>query len=254
MESDHSPYYRQLYRQRQVTNTFLRAFQVLMVSVGLSIVLGVIVYFVAHATLPRQSPSTTTTISNINTASTPTTLTTISGPTTNAPSTTIVVTTSTTTISCGTPSSTNIIFLSSLLTIESTSFTQYQYNFSATGTTATVSFSFSSGNKHLWYLDNVSIQHTGTEMLTNGDFENGMSFNGWTHSCSGSCASVTNTTSQSGSQSYINDCAYSSADDTISQTFASVIGDVYSLSFYLEFYRTSPGVGSGTDEAFIKMY
>jgi hypothetical protein len=85
-----------------------------------------------------------------------------------------------------------------------------------------------------WYLDDVSITNSsGDQLIVNGDFETG-SLTGWTY-CNPSSVTysgtVTSSVSYSGWYSYKDGSV--GASDYLSQTFAVVPNNIYSVTFWL---------------------
>ncbi len=113
----------------------------------------------------------------------------------------------------------------------------YNYTASSSGIGA-VSFSFySQTGSYYWHLDNISVIDTNaynSEMLTNGDFENG-TLAGWQQLCTQNCSSssgiLTNSTCLGGSYCYKDACRY--GYDYLQQTFPVTSGHIYTLSFWL---------------------
>ena len=85
-------------------------------------------------------------------------------------------------------------------------------------------------------------------LVTNGDFEAAPPFAGWTvtNAASGSDISVASDFPHAGS-AYARFGAVDTTFDTISQTFATVVGASYSVSYWL---RTDVVVAGGTNDAF----
>ncbi|CAF2626560.1 unnamed protein product [Rotaria sp. Silwood2] len=116
------------------------------------------------------------------------------------------------------------------------SYTCYAYTWVATGSSATLSFFFRH-DPGGWMLDDVNVYHGLTQLIVNGGFEAG-ALTGWSYS--GSCYFYTGTAysgssyAKSGSYYYYDRC--SQYGDTISQTFATVAGDIYVISFWLTNY------------------
>ena len=115
--------------------------------------------------------------------------------------------------------------------------TMYNYTcfarfWTATNTSATLSFIFRNDPGY-WSLDDVSVYHGVTQILVNGDFENGMT--GWVRT--GDCGSYngsvyySSTDSHSGSVYYAAGCV--NGTDTLRQTFSTVVGHSYGISFWL---------------------
>jgi hypothetical protein len=136
------------------------------------------------------------------------------------------------------------------------SYTLYTYGFTANDSSATLTFALSGdpGPGHnFWLLDSVSANDTtsGTSLLTNGGFETG-DFTGWTQYCNTVANCGTNGTSnysgqitgspcQSGSYCYMDRCSPGGHFDYLTQSFSTVIGDYYSISFYFRFYAVGGG-------------
>jgi hypothetical protein len=149
--------------------------------------------------------------------------------------------------SCSSPSSTGRIF--SLATYSApTIYTLYTYGFNATDSSATLTFAMEgdSGPAHdYWLLDNVSVNHTNvnTNILINGGFETG-DFTGWTRycatdaNCGGSGTNygqLTTSTCYSGTYCYQDKCSQGDFD-YLTQSFSTVSGDYYLISFYLKVF------------------
>jgi hypothetical protein len=151
--------------------------------------------------------------------------------------------------SCTSPSTAGLILNLATSAAPST-YTPYNHSFTATDSSATLSFvptgDHGGGGNHYWLLDQVSVNHTNTstEVIINGGFETG-DFTGWTQFC--------NTTSNCGGvyYSYLvttpcrsgNYCVYDSCQhyDYLLQTFPTVIGDYYLVSYYLRIGNTGGG-------------
>lgn len=117
-------------------------------------------------------------------------------------------------------------------TASMSAYTCFAYTWIATGLTATLSFFFRHDPSN-WRLDEVKVYHGFTQLITNGGFENG--FDNWTlvGSCNIFSGSVPNSASnaKAGSYYYKSPCAL--YGQTLSQTFPTVIGDTYVISFWL---------------------
>ena len=120
------------------------------------------------------------------------------------------------------------------------SWTQYKFNFTATSTTQTIFFGFDVSGSDRYYLDTISVTNVntpGTEILTNPSFESSSSsLVGWSSSCTSGCSTTAAVTS--GTRCYLStgNCLIAQCTtgvETISQTFASVPGNKYSVSFRL---------------------
>ena len=115
----------------------------------------------------------------------------------------------------------------------------YTYTAASTGTVV-LEFGFQSGgNDKIAYLDDVSIVDTSasnSEMLVNGDFENG-TLVGWQALCTGSClggtpGTLTTTSCNTGFFCYADSCR--TGMDFVRQKFATTVGHVYILTFWLQ--------------------
>jgi hypothetical protein len=101
-----------------------------------------------------------------------------------------------------------------------------------------------------WLLDDVSVYHGLTQMIVDGGFESG-DISAWTYS--GSCnlwfgQDYSDGRAKSGNWFYYDQCALDG--DIISQTFPTVAGDTYVVSFWL----TSDSCCSGTQIANITLF
>lgn len=126
-----------------------------------------------------------------------------------------------------------------------TSPTTYQrrtYNYTASFTSMlTLEFGFQAKNSaKTWHLDDVSVLHLNssniTEMLINGNFENGTLI-GWQRSCTSmNCGgstggSIVQVSCRTGSYCYEGACQ--DDYDFLRQSFLAEMGHVYMLSFWL---------------------
>jgi hypothetical protein len=106
----------------------------------------------------------------------------------------------------------------------------------ATGSSATLSFFFRH-DPGGWMLDDVSVYHGLTQLISNGGFESG-NLNGWNYT--GTCnhyagvAYSGSSYANTGNYYYYDRCAL--YGDTISQSFSTVAGDIYVISFWLTNY------------------
>ncbi|UJR17552.1 hypothetical protein I4U23_004448 [Adineta vaga] len=119
----------------------------------------------------------------------------------------------------------------------------YAYTWIANKASVTLSFFF----RHDlggWMLDEVNVYHGLTQIIINGGFESG-SLTAWNYS--GSCGLINTGTAyhdnqyaKTGDYYYYDRCAF--YGDTISQTFSTVVGDTYVISFWLTNYLCCSGM------------
>jgi hypothetical protein len=125
-------------------------------------------------------------------------------------------------------------------------YTLHTYGFTATNSEATLTFAVQGdyGPAYNYYLlDNISVNHTNTntELIINGGFETG-DFTGWTQYCNttSNCngayyAQVTTSPCYSGTYC----CAVKCTNfNYLVQSFSTVVGDYYLISFYLRIDST----------------
>lgn len=130
-----------------------------------------------------------------------------------------------------------------------------KYNYSATSSgVGLLEFGFFSKDyRQIWRLDDFSLQDvnaSNAEQLRNGNFENG-TLVGWQMICpqnsqaSGSSGKISTTVCHNGSYCYQDSCE--DAYDFLRQTFPTVQGHSYTLSFWL--------ISSGDDDqkAFVRL-
>ncbi|CAF1038405.1 unnamed protein product [Adineta steineri] len=121
-------------------------------------------------------------------------------------------------------------------------YTCYAYTWTATALSATLSFFFRH-DPGGWMIDDVSVYYGTTQKIINGGFEAG-SLTGWNYSghCGNNVGQAYSGSSyaKSGSWYYYDPCSgYSgsnSSGDTISQTFSTIAGGTYTISFWLTNY------------------
>ncbi|CAF3829885.1 unnamed protein product [Adineta steineri] len=144
-------------------------------------------------------------------------------------------------------------FTKSGLTYPFMTYTKYTSTFTASSTLATLSFIImgegGNGAVHYWLIDDVIVNHTNANanVLTNGGFETG-DLSGWTQFCNttANCDGKSNgnyahtTTSSCHAGTY---CVYDSCLDTdyLEQSFSTVVGDYYIISYYLRNGNTDAG-------------
>jgi hypothetical protein len=135
----------------------------------------------------------------------------------------------------GTTYSTQLLYLSLTSNL---GWTEYSFNYTAPNiASATLTFALRDDPAY-WYLDDVSVtDSSNNQLLTNGDFELG-SLSGWAY-CNPSNAPAAGVVSSSiphtGSYSYQDGSV--GAYDYLSQTFAVIPYNTYSVQFWL--YATS---------------
>ncbi|CAF0989724.1 unnamed protein product [Adineta steineri] len=127
-------------------------------------------------------------------------------------------------------------------------YTKYTSSFTASSTLATLSFIImgegGGGAIHYWLIDDVIVNHTNTNanVLTNGSFETG-DLSGWTQYCNttancdaaggkttGNYAHTTTSSCNSGTYCVYDSCV---GTDYLEQSFSTVVGDYYIISYYL---------------------
>ena len=135
------------------------------------------------------------------------------------------------------PNLSGAILLLNLTNVVSQSYRLYQYNYTAIDnwTCLTLSFRMDSDN---WSLDTVFVRRTGTstDVLVNGDFRLGTK-RGWS-SCNPNHAS--NSGFVHGAKPFAESGTYywkdgsTGAEDYLYQSFATIFGCNYTISFYLK--------------------
>ncbi|UJR11076.1 hypothetical protein I4U23_015258 [Adineta vaga] len=117
-------------------------------------------------------------------------------------------------------------------------YTCYSYTWIATGASATLSFFFRH-DPGGWMVDDITVYRGPTQLLVNGGFETG-NLTGWIRT--GICnlnigeAYFGNTYAKSGDWYYYDLCAGDGNGDTISQTFSTIPGEIYNITFWLANY------------------
>ncbi|UJR19962.1 hypothetical protein I4U23_023094 [Adineta vaga] len=128
----------------------------------------------------------------------------------------------------------------------------YAYTWIATGPSATLSFFFRH-DPGGWMIDDVNVYHGSTQMIINGGFETG-SLTGWTRkgNCNLNIGQVYSgsTYAKSGNYYYYDPCAGMNMGDTLQQTFSTIMGDTYVISYWL----TNYGCCNATTIANISLY
>ncbi|CAF1454017.1 unnamed protein product [Adineta steineri] len=185
-----------------------------------------------------STPATTTTTTTTTTKTITTTTATRTTTTTKTTTKTTTTTTVTATPPCSPQSRSTGVLLSITQPSSSNypSYDCYAYTWVATGASAALSFFFRQDIGG-WMLDDVNVYHGTTQVIINGGFEAG-NLNAWNHF--GSCAVNTGmaysgrSDANTGDYYYYDPCTL--YGDTISQTFSTVIGDIYIISFWLTNY------------------
>ena len=127
-----------------------------------------------------------------------------------------------------------------------TVWSQFDFNFTATSPIQKLSFRFDAGNSDKYYLDDVSVANVNTlgiQLLMNPSFENSPThIVDWTVACSSGCLGQANL--ESGSACYLSSsCLLAQCygyNETVSQSFGSTIGNIYSVSFRLRLDASGP--------------
>ncbi|CAF0799233.1 unnamed protein product [Adineta steineri] len=205
-------------------------------------------------TITTTTTTMTTTTTTITTTRTTTTTTTTTTRTTTITTTTTTTTVATTTPTCstfpGNPPGQINSFAKNGANFPLMTYTKYTSNFTANSTLATLSFIITgeggTGANHYWLLDEVSVNHTNAnaDVLINGGFETG-NLTGWTQSCNTAANCVAGyyshtVTSPCFTGSY---CVFDSCKNTdyLQQSFSTVPGDYYIISYYLRNGNTDAG-------------
>ncbi|CAF3829498.1 unnamed protein product [Adineta steineri] len=185
------------------------------------------------ATLPSSSSIATSTSTIFQTTATTrsTTSTSTSTSTTSTTSTTSVTTSTTTTMTTQNPELNSL----SDKNMNDNTWTLFNCTYmSAILGNLILKFTMTTSNKHDWYLDDISVKNsTLVEMLTNGDFESSLTLTGWN---TGSGGAISSAQSHSSSHSL-----YASSSTSISQSFSTISGVIYTISYWVYFEKTSNG-------------
>ncbi|CAF2103255.1 unnamed protein product, partial [Rotaria magnacalcarata] len=159
----------------------------------------------------------------------------------------VPTTTTTTSPTCGkNPDTTGAIFSFATANIALT-YTRYSYPFTASDSSSTVTFILTGDDgakMHYWLLDDVSVNDTATNtnILVNGNFDQG-TLNGWTQFCAtdancgnGDYGQLTTSPCRSAAYCYMDKCDNGGYYDYLLQSFDTVTGNYYILSFYIRAY------------------
>ena len=133
-----------------------------------------------------------------------------------------------------------------------TTWVQHTYSFNASASTSTVVFVVATNNKWTWILDDISVtDSTSSQLLINGDFESGSLSNGWvSYTCGGTvCVSLAPAVPCHGGSGscYSVPCNH---NQFLQQAFATVAGQTYNFSFWIELYHQGPGNGASYSISF----
>ncbi|CAF1249744.1 unnamed protein product [Adineta steineri] len=204
-----------------------------------------------------SSSTTTTTTTTTTTSSSSTSTTTKTSSSTTSTTTTTKTTSSTSTTTKTTSTTTAMATVAPPCTPQSVSngtllhitnptsfiypnYTCHAYTWTATALSATLSFFFRH-DPGGWMIDDVSVYYGVTQKIINGGFETG-NLTGWNYT--GNCNLDVNrglaypgsSYAKSGSWYYYDCCAGNMMGDTISQTFSTIVGGTYTISFWLTNY------------------
>lgn len=116
-----------------------------------------------------------------------------------------------------------------------TTFTYYTFTYVATQSCVTLSFGFRNDFDY-WILDDILVSNGIQNLVINGDFEDGLAYTGWqgaNHLSSMNC--------HSGSYCYYD--GNIGSFDYLNQSLSLIIGETYSISFYL-------ALGAGSSSAY----
>ncbi|CAF1620854.1 unnamed protein product, partial [Didymodactylos carnosus] len=109
----------------------------------------------------------------------------------------------------------------------------YQYNYQAINYQSTITLAFRQDPSY-WCLDDIAVSYGGVNLVTNGGFESG-TLSGYFVFCNPNSASASGQVyaycAHSGTYSYYDGSVQYS--DYISQTFGTVSGRTYQVSFWL---------------------
>lgn len=142
--------------------------------------------------------------------------------------------------------------------------TQYRYNYTANASIHTIVFGFATENsgRRIWFLDNVSVVDVtapATQLLQNPSFDNTTTAPvEWTQFCAHTCAGGSTYAGQVASgvnctstNCYMSRCNGASAFDTLSQSFPTIAGRNYTISFLIVDFGSG---GSGNTKAYVDIY
>ena len=132
-------------------------------------------------------------------------------------------------------------------------FTQYRFNYTAVTTQPIIIFGFQNENNREYELDTVSVVNNNAssiQLLRNPSFENStLTLTGWVLWCSSTCSGYTGTIISgtdclySTGNCFKSKCYASTGIEFLGQSFSALIGNKYTISFWLNLG------GSGTTAA-----
>ncbi|CAF1507059.1 unnamed protein product, partial [Adineta steineri] len=200
----------------------------------------------SSTTTTKTTSSTSTTTKTTSSTSTTTSSTTTTTTTKTTTSTTKTTSTTTAMATVAPPCTPQSVSNGTLLHITNPTssiypnYTCHAYTWTATALSATLSFFFRH-DPGGWMIDDVSVYYGVTQKIINGGFETG-NLTGWNYT--GNCNLDVNrglaypgsSYAKSGSWYYYDCCAGNMMGDTISQTFSTIVGGTYTISFWLTNY------------------
>jgi len=147
---------------------------------------------------------------------------------------------------CGTPTSIGNSSSVYSATTGINTYTCYYFSWVASNNgSVTLAFQFRN-NPSLWLLDDISVSDGTNEMLSDGGFESGTLSPNWIVSTpNGACgggatgAKIRSTSCRTGTYCLSDGCL--NVADQVSQSFSVIVGNPYSISFWLK----QGGTGSG---------
>ena len=148
-------------------------------------------------------------------------------------------------LSCSSPSLVGLLVTFYTATAPLT-YTSYTYGFIANGALSTLTFAITGdagAAQRYWLFDSISVNYnnTNTDVLTNGGLDTG-NFSGWIQYCNtnancggtGNYGQLTTSPCYSGLYCYMDKCV--SGFDYLIQSFSTVTGGYYLISFYMRVF------------------
>ncbi|CAF1480221.1 unnamed protein product [Adineta steineri] len=197
---------------------------------------------------PISSTTASLTSTSLSTSTLSTILTSSSIFTSSLTKTTTTTSPSTTTFSCTSPPPQSV---AKYETDTVTNWTQYIYNYTSTTTFPILIFGVDASAEMYIMIDGVSvvdITDTSVELLKNSDFENSSTtLTGWSVWCKSTCSSgdggtIYTSNCRLSSNCYKSQCR--SSIDYLVQSFSTIIGRIYTISFWFQRLRSSSSGGS----------